>query len=186
MSFKVYKRKIDIYVARDGRFQYVCSTNASKTCKDAKSKFLAKNPSIPSDNIKAVFAPLMILNIGMDTNDGRGITIAQINAALRLANARAVAAAVRRSDSEPTYVVELSDALTEGSVFALAEILEQDAIAVWDMVSETGKLIGPKAASWGAFDPERFLLVSGARLADALTVLDAMSPRDSSPERDRQ
>lgn len=129
---------------------------------------------------------MMILNIGMNTNDGRGITLAQINAALSLANARVVKGAVRRSDSEPTYVVELSDALTEGSVFALAEILEQDAIAVWDMVSETGKLIGPKAASWGAFDPERFLLVSGARLADALSVLDAMSPWDSSPEPVRQ
>lgn len=129
---------------------------------------------------------MMILNIGMNTNDGRGITLAQINAALSLANARVVKGAVRRSDSEPTYVVELSDALTEGSVFALAEILEQDAIAVWDMVSETGQLIGPGAASWGAFDPERFLLVSGARLADALSVLDAMSPWDSSPEPVRQ
>jgi hypothetical protein len=119
---------------------------------------------------------MMILNIGMNTNDGRGITRAQISAALRLAKARVMRAAVWHSDSEPTYVVELSGALAEGSVFALAEILDKDAIAAWDVVSEVGQLIGPKAASWGEFDPERFLLTSGARLADALTALDAMSP----------
>jgi hypothetical protein len=51
-------KKIDIYLLNRGRktFVYECSTNWSKTCKEAKEKFLRKENYLSSEQVKAVFA----------------------------------------------------------------------------------------------------------------------------------
>jgi hypothetical protein len=41
--------KIDIYV----KGVYQCSTNWSKTCKEAKDKYLSKNPQLKTELVKA-------------------------------------------------------------------------------------------------------------------------------------
>ena len=54
--------------------------------------------------------------------------------------------------------------LARAVVFTVAERLQQDCIAVlyvgedgFTGDGETGELIGPRAAEWGAFDPQYFV-----------------------------
>jgi hypothetical protein len=46
-------------------------------------------------------------------------------------------------------------------VFAIAEELEQDCIAVYEPESGSGTLIGPKAVNWGSFNPDYFVRFFG-------------------------
>lgn len=53
--FKVYKRKIDVFYKNEltkGEFRYVYSTNAYKTCKDAR---IAALSFFPNSEVKACF-----------------------------------------------------------------------------------------------------------------------------------
>ena len=50
-------KKIDIYVKRtDGTLEYLCSTTWSKTCKEAKARYLEANPARKDQDIRAHFA----------------------------------------------------------------------------------------------------------------------------------
>jgi len=50
-------RKIDIYLKTiRGFYQYECSTNWSKTCKEAKEKFLRKHYYLDKNQVKASFS----------------------------------------------------------------------------------------------------------------------------------
>ena len=56
LNMKTHK-KIDIYL-KSGQYKYFyfCSTNASKTCKEAKTNFLLSNPQYSPHVVKANFA----------------------------------------------------------------------------------------------------------------------------------
>ena len=60
---------------------------------------------------------------------------------------------------EPVLVAWLD--LPEGAAlavfYALAEVMGQDCVAAWNEDIEVGLLIGPKAAEWGAFNPNYFI-----------------------------
>lgn len=65
---------------------------------------------------------------------------------------------------EDTLVVHLLDGLNaEGSVYSaifnLAQLLDQDCIAVFFTSVQEGLLIGPRANEWGAFDPQYFRVI---------------------------
>lgn len=110
-----------------------------------------------------------LLNIGLRSSDGRcaitpGAAIHELYGALDLSPVRLLATAVVQSDTEPTLVVELSCAPNYRAIHALACTLWQDCIAAYDLSLEQGELIGPNAASWGAFDPTRFLRPDGRPL----------------------
>ena len=68
-------------------------------------------------------------------------------------------ALVRVRDEEPSLVVECethcNQRNAETLVWVAAQALKQDCIAVW-WPEHGGKLIGPKAANWGAFDQSKF------------------------------
>ena len=50
-------KKIDIYLKNlKGFWQYECSTNWSKTCKEAKEKMLLKHNYLSKDQIKTCFS----------------------------------------------------------------------------------------------------------------------------------
>ncbi len=56
--FKVYGKKIEIFTKGKGvlnNWQYECSTNASKTCKEAREKFSLRY-GIDKSQVKANFA----------------------------------------------------------------------------------------------------------------------------------
>lgn len=55
---KLY-RKINIYRRKRGRvvwYDYICSTNQWRTCRDAKAAWLAANPDYDAKHIKVTFA----------------------------------------------------------------------------------------------------------------------------------
>lgn len=64
---------------------------------------------------------------------------------------------VMDSETEPTLVIKFKH--IERSLLVLATALDQDCIALYDHDTNTGKLIGDKAAEWGAFNPEFFLTI---------------------------
>lgn len=50
-------KKIDIYLRNTkGVYAYECSTNMSKTCKEAKARFLKIHNYLSQDQVKASFA----------------------------------------------------------------------------------------------------------------------------------
>jgi hypothetical protein len=60
--------------------------------------------------------------------------------------------------SEITLVVRVAYKATNGleAFNNLAADLKQECIAVWDIESRTGYLIGPKRLDWGSFDTRKF------------------------------
>jgi hypothetical protein len=103
------------------------------------------------------------VNIGLDSREGR-LAAAAVEAVLRVVGgATILRAAVRQSDSEPTYVAELSRPLNLAAAYEVARQLGQDAIAIWD--GRQGDLIGPAADAWGEFNPAFFVNLDGSRLA---------------------
>lgn len=72
-----------------------------------------------------------------------------------------------------TLVLELSvsGAFTDETkvVTALAKKLKRDCIAYYHVQIDVGRLLGPKADAWGAFDPKRFVMPNGSKLAQEAT-----------------
>lgn len=76
----------------------------------------------------------------------------------------------RRSHSatEDTLIVQIQTSSgTENrvreTIEALAHMLDQDCIALYNATDRCGELIGPKTAAWGAFNPEFFLRFDPSR-----------------------
>ena len=123
---------------------------------------------------------MYILNIGLDgmpAEAGESIGKRALFAAraLRAAGFIVASAQVFVSDTEDTLVVKASagpcmpssprgDAVTN-AVFKLSETLGQDCISLYLPIADKGWLIGPKAAAWGDFNPEFFIMPGGDRLA---------------------
>ena len=97
----------------------------------------------------------VLVNIGLATNDGKGVTSEQVRAALDSTGVSIVRDAVRQSGTEPTFVAELSRALSDEEAAGVSWLLDQEAIA--QCVDGAGELHGPKAANWRPFNPEYFL-----------------------------
>lgn len=64
--------------------------------------------------------------------------------------------AVVQSDTEQTLVAVMEDEPTVGGLMALCDALQQDCVAVL-ADGDKGRLVGPRAATWGAFDPAKFI-----------------------------
>ena len=111
----------------------------------------------------------LILNIGLDVEATRSIAA---DVALQIVSANdflVVKHAVHQSDTEPTLVVKVRvfdfPALAWQKLKHIAIDLHQDCIAAYNPETGIGALIGPKAAAWGSFNPEFFILPDGNRLA---------------------
>ena len=113
----------------------------------------------------------MILNIGLDVATGGRLDISDVAAVLHEHHVPVHAIREYQSDTEATAVVRLScDPLVIAAAMAaaydIAEGLGQDCIAIYNPIIAVGQLIGPRADKWGTFDPSRFLLPDGSRLAE--------------------
>lgn len=104
-----------------------------------------------------------ILNIGLATADGAGITAAAACEALRAAGVGVVDLDVRDSATEPTAVVVIDRAMPPAALAALSAQLNQEAIAQLD-ADGVGILAGPKADAWGPFNPDFFLMPEPAHV----------------------
>lgn len=112
-----------------------------------------------------------LLNIGVaragQSNIGVGTVLRDLGALAKI-----VAHSVQHSETEDTVValVEHDSVMAlANDVYHLSAILGQDCIAVWNMATSAGALIGPRADKWGAFNPEFFLMIDGTTLAQALS-----------------
>jgi hypothetical protein len=74
--------------------------------------------------------------------------------------------AISYSDTEFTMVAEGDGSyFWTKDVYFLAQVLHQDCIALYAADLPAGWNIGPKADKWGPFNPEKFILLDGTRLA---------------------
>lgn len=98
-----------------------------------------------------------MVNIGLNTDDGKGITPAQATAALEQhEGVKVTKQSVHQSGTEPTMVADLSRSLTPDEAHKTSTDLGQQAIAHIDEHGK-GDLHGPKAAEWRPFDTNKFL-----------------------------
>jgi len=104
-----------------------------------------------------------LINIGLDTPDGRGISAPEAITMLKSIGVQVLSHSVHKSDTEQTVVARLSRALTPAEANDVSLKLRQEAIG--QLVDGKGELYGPKAAEWRPFDPARFLTTDGTRLA---------------------
>ena len=65
--------------------------------------------------------------------------------------------AVKQSATERTVVIEFNEIY--GSLTVLADILDQDCIAILDNETGEGNLFGSKRDKWLPFNPEYFLTI---------------------------
>lgn len=108
-----------------------------------------------------------ILNIGLSTG-GASIADSTVFKAMRAAGILWERYTQRESDTEPTLVVEAY--CNDHQVDLVSQWLEQDCIAVWDLMHREGRLVGPRAADWGEFDPDQFIMPDGALLGQERSV----------------
>ena len=111
----------------------------------------------------------LILNIGLDVQATRQIA-AHVALEIVKANGFIVhSSKVIESDTEPTLVVEVSGyGSLRKALETISTDLHQDCIAVWVPESAVGRLVGPRADKWGAFNPEFFIMPDGRRLSQHL------------------
>ena len=100
----------------------------------------------------------IIVNIGLKT-EGAPITPIQAHRALVRCGACIVRDRVKQSSTERTLVAQLLAPLTAEQAEAVAILLSQDCIA--QSIDGIGALHGPRAAAWGAFNPDYFLTFEG-------------------------
>lgn len=107
------------------------------------------------------------VNIGLaDPQGGGDLTPAQVIEALRAVGAEVEVSHVYSSDTEPTLVVKIKQALTKEQGDQVSEMLGQEAIAQ-RTDDEQGQLFGPMAEQWGPYNPAYFVTTTGDR-ADAI------------------
>jgi hypothetical protein len=110
-----------------------------------------------------------LLNIGVaregNSNIGVGTVLRELGAIGAI-----IGHTVQHSETEVTVVALVQIPGTTqhagNEIFHLANLLGQECIAVYNMATETGALIGPRADKWGAFNPDFFLLCDGSKLSD--------------------
>jgi len=105
------------------------------------------------------------INVGLNVK-GYTVSAPAARGALRDAGLYIVQSNVLCSDSEPTLIaiVQVEQFVLEAAINNVCEALDQDCIAVVDMDTRQGRLIGPRAAAWGTFNPSYFLTLTGRRL----------------------
>ena len=121
---------------------------------------------------------MLLLNIGTRIGStDMHLTLPEIVQATERAGLQIKTLAVHQSPdgTERSVVIGVRSGPVEvsGAVRGLATVLGQDCIAVWSPRGSFGKLIGPRADAWGAFDPAMFVLLDGSTLADSLPVAEA-------------
>lgn len=115
----------------------------------------------------------LILNIGLARTGNSNIGVGTVLRELAARSFGIDRHTIAHSDTEITVVAEVEDYDFPGQdnrISMLSSLLGQDCIAVYNPKTREGSLIGPRAAAWGEFNPEFFILVDGSRLATPLQV----------------
>lgn len=101
----------------------------------------------------------MILNIGLDRLEPQYVLNAMKSNGIIFAEGIQLV----QSKPEQTMVISVSDF---ADISKLAEYLGENCIAGYVEDSGIGEMYGPKCAEYGDFDPAKFYLASGRKLAN--------------------
>ena len=108
------------------------------------------------------------VNIGLaDPNGGPNLDPEIVLRALDVIGAEVQDSNVQVSDSEPTLVAKLKQALTPEQGNLLSRVLDQEAVAQ-QRAQKAGDLFGPMADKWGPFNPQFFVTMTGERGVNVL------------------
>ena len=108
---------------------------------------------------------MAVINVGLNVGPTPTWSIADVVIAISLSvhiDNTIISVTQYCSDTENTAVVVLRDALTEKEANELCYVLHQECIAQLAPIYG-GQLLGPKAAEWGEFNPEYFILPDGTK-----------------------
>jgi len=106
-----------------------------------------------------------LLNVGLARNDGKpDNTPGAVNIACYNVSLQPIAVNYAQSTTERTAIIQLDEKPTAHQLRQLCVALAQDCIATVELPSAKGRLVGPKAAVWGPFDPSQFLFPNGRPL----------------------
>lgn len=109
-----------------------------------------------------------MLNIGLARNEYAGPKLHTTSDVLGVLKAYGILnnqTVCWTSSTEPTLVIH-GVAPSDAAIYAVASLLNQDCIAVWNVEEQTGSLIGPRPEKWGKFDPAQFITLTGETLAE--------------------
>jgi hypothetical protein len=135
---------------------------ASQIPAGVKDAFKAFAEKAPLEKVTVPNAPKgNFVNIGLNTNVGGKITEKDVLNALPK-DVKVISSATHPSGTEPTFVGELSRPLTQDEHYALTRSLNQDAIP--QMSNGKGTMTNVGAKSWGKFNPEYFMDMTGNTL----------------------
>ena len=116
----------------------------------------------------------VVLNIGLARTGKPDLNTLEVLRAATDEGLGVFTSEVFQSDGEPTLVVtcriglwSTKNAVLGQAVHRLAVALDQDCIGVWNSRWARGELVGPRAAAWGDFNPEFFIMPDGTRLASS-------------------
>jgi hypothetical protein len=114
----------------------------------------------------------VVLNIGLARTGKPNLKTSEVLDTLAREGFRVRTFETFQSDTEPTLVItaifglwSTKNAVLGQAVHRAAVALDQDCIGAWLLPSASGALIGPRAAEWGDFNPEFFIMPDGRRLA---------------------
>lgn len=109
------------------------------------------------------------LNIGLARAGNSNIGVGTVLREIEQSGFRLRQYNIQHSDTEITVVARVTPGYSYTPVAAraehLANALGQDCIAVYHPATGHGYLAGPRAAAWGAFNPDYFLQLDGTRLS---------------------
>jgi hypothetical protein len=105
-----------------------------------------------------------LINIGLNRNNGADAHVARHEIRNAFERFEVVELKYREALPEPgtevegTYIAHVSG-WSRDKAWKIAAMLDQDAIAQYDLAECEGDLVGPNASVWGPFDPEYFKLL---------------------------
>lgn len=101
-----------------------------------------------------------LLNIGLIRNDAQGyVKVRDIESLFRDFNVvEYQSRVVDGAQNEPTFIAHVGN-IDQAKLYVISQALQQDCIAAYDLSKCRGELIGPKAGSWGVFNPDMFQIL---------------------------
>ena len=104
-----------------------------------------------------------LINIGLIRNDALGyVKVRDIESLFRDFNvveyASRVAVAGDGEPGEDTFIAHVGN-VDQAKLYVISQALKQDCIACYDLSKCQGALVGPKAETWGVFNPSMFQIL---------------------------
>lgn len=104
-----------------------------------------------------------LINIGLIRNDAHGyVKVKDIESLFRdfsiVEYGSRVAVLNADEAGEDTFIAHVGN-VDQAKLYVISQALSQDCIACYDLDTCKGSLVGPKAETWGVFNPSEFKIL---------------------------